>query len=399
MRKIGITRALHSYYHFPMWQKFFTNLDCEIILSPATTKKILAEGIKIAPEEICLPVKAFLGHCAYLKDRCDYLLIPRMVCMLWQNQNSTPNPVLPKKQSLKYGCPKSIGLPDIVRACFNDSVKIIDLTIDERKINQRYAYYEIGQFFSSDKKKILQAYDIASDSPFETSLGLSQWAQRDNLPTEKFSIPHVPTIGIIGHPYLIYDAYISLCLISLIEKLNVKVITPIDVIPRFNNLHQKKHQKNSDLEGLSVVNNIQSTSTISLSSIQNRNANNYHHNQTSNCVQKSIEDVHWFYEQDIINSTKYLLENKLVSGIIFASSFSCGTASVVLEIIKKELLASYRIPTLTIFFDEHTTAVGLTTRIESFIELIQRAGFSNETDKINNLVKKHSKKLSLRPNG
>ncbi len=47
--RIGITRALYSFYHYPLWRKFFEELDCEIVLSPSTTRKILEDGLKIAP--------------------------------------------------------------------------------------------------------------------------------------------------------------------------------------------------------------------------------------------------------------------------------------------------------------------------------------------------------------
>ncbi|MEO0092568.1 MAG: acyl-CoA dehydratase activase-related protein [candidate division WOR-3 bacterium] len=382
MSKIGIPRALYSYYHFPVWQKFFELLDCEIILSPPTTKNILSDGLKIATEEICLPVKTFLGHCAHLKNKCDYLLVPRIVCMFDDAQN------------LKYGCPKAMGLPDIVRACFNDSIHIIDFTIDERKIDKRNSYYKIGQIFTTDIKKIRRAYDNAITSKFSTSFAIRQWGN-DAIPQpQKFCAvenrPFKSAIGLIGHPYLIYDAYISLSLIDLIERFNIKVITPSDIILQQTDQSINTSQKNSLLPNLSLEDNLENKSQLT-----QINCLSQHRRNKKNSISRLIDDIHWFYEQDIIMSTEYLLKTHQISGFIFAFSLSCGTSAVILEIIKKELLDCYRIPTLFLPFDEHTTSVGLTTRLESFIDLVQRAEFHTYTQIDNNFAQYSKEKILL----
>lgn len=382
MSKIGIPRALYSYYHFPVWQKFFELLDCEIVLSPPTTKKILSDGLTIAPEEICLPVKTFLGHCAHLKNKCDYLLVPRIVCTFDDAQN------------LKYGCPKAIGLPDIVRACFNDSINIIDFTIDERKLDKRNSYYKIGQIFTADMKKIRTAYNIAITSKFISSFAIRLWANDALLQLQNSCAVEHPnfksTIGLIGHPYLIYDAYISLSLIDLIEKFNIKVITPADIVLQQTDQSINTFQKNSPLHNLSLKDSLRNKSQPTSINCLFR-----HRDNKKKSISRLIDDIHWFYEQDIIMSTEYLLKTSQISGIIFAFSLSCGTSAVILEIIKKELLDYYQIPTLFLSFDEHTTSVGLTTRLESFIDLVQRAEFHTDTQIDKNFAQYSKEKILL----
>ncbi|MEO0076476.1 MAG: acyl-CoA dehydratase activase-related protein, partial [candidate division WOR-3 bacterium] len=311
--RIGIARALYSYYHYRLWQKFFTALNCQVILSPPTTKTILDVGIKLAPEEICLPIKTFLGHIAYLKDKCDAILIPRIVRMNYYDA---------KGKHLKYGCPKAIGLPDIVKAIF-DKINIIDLTIDERQINQEQLFCQIGKLFIASNQKVIAAYYSAVNEQAQFDEYLKNGLKPSEIFNEQIGLldnqnPKRISIGLIGHPYLIYDNYLSLSMVDILEKNGIKIYS------------------------------------------------------ANCCPKKSIKDVHWFYEQNIINSTAYLLEQNLVSGIIFAYSFSCGTSAVISEIIKKEILDHYDIPTLTLLFDEHSTAVGLTTRLESFLDLLNR---------------------------
>jgi len=361
--RIGIARALYSFYHFPLWRKFFEELDCKIVLSPPTTRKMLVDGVKIAPVEICLPIKAFLGHIALLSKEVDCILVPRMVCIN-PHRSAQPN----KMCELKYGCPKAIGLPDMVKALFDNSTHILDLTIDERIMDQRQSFRKIGRLFSANNKKILQAWnsalieqeryesllldglrpseifsqDILEKNKSSTLHSFSDDAKYDsNVPrkrtqknAEKIGLAQIesakicvpkPQIGLIGHPYLIYDNLLSLSLFDTIEKLGV---------------------------------GIQSVSSVS--------------NTTIDEEMKQISGVHWFYELDIIGSTAYFLKQKSIAGLLFAFSFSCGTSAVVSEIIREELLDFYDIPSITILFDEHTASAGLLTRVESFIDLLTR---------------------------
>jgi predicted nucleotide-binding protein (sugar kinase/HSP70/actin superfamily) len=67
--RIGIARALYSYYHYPLFKTFFESLGTSVILSPKTNKDILKSDLECSPAEICLPVKAFLGHIAFFKEK------------------------------------------------------------------------------------------------------------------------------------------------------------------------------------------------------------------------------------------------------------------------------------------------------------------------------------------
>lgn len=352
--KIGIARALYSFYNYPLWHKFFKELNCEITLSPPTTRKMLEYGTKIAPEEICLPIKAFLGHIEFLRNEVDCILVPRPVCMKLQNSKvKTKNCFHPapfdkmngdktkilkfistqqeKRCGVKFGCPKAIGLPDLVKATFSSLPQMIDLTIDERIISQPQAFLEIGRLFVNDNKKILEAWNSARIEQEKYDNILLQGIKPSEIFDQNISIENKPRdfnkqqIGLIGHPYLIYDNLLNSSLLDTIEKLNID-IRPVSSVCK----------------------------TIIYDEME------------------KIPDVHWFYEQNIIGSTAYFLKQNSISGLIFVFSFACGTSAVVSEIIRKELLHFKDIPSLTLILDEHTAPAGLITRIESFIDLLTR---------------------------
>ena len=40
-----------------------------------TSREIIEKGKSLAPDEMCLSMKIYLGHIDYLERKCDYLLI------------------------------------------------------------------------------------------------------------------------------------------------------------------------------------------------------------------------------------------------------------------------------------------------------------------------------------
>ena len=198
-------------------------------------------------------------------------------------------------------------------------------------MNQQQSFLNAGQLFSRDKKMIQGAwqsaliekdrYDNLLLNGIKTSEIFNKEISSINIPTNT----QTPRIALIGHPYLIYDDLLSHSLFDTIGKMGVSAL-PV--------------------------------SCVCKSAINDEITN--------------FADIHWLYEQDIIGSTAYFLNQKLVSGVLFAFSFSCGTSSVVSEIISKELLSFHNIPSLTLLFDEHTAQEGVQTRLESFIDLLTR---------------------------
>ena len=87
--KIGIPRGLFYYYYKDLWNYFFSELGFDIIVSPETNKEIINLGMKYAGSEMCYSMKIYLGHVAYLKGKCDYILIPRIDNYGIDNQTCT----------------------------------------------------------------------------------------------------------------------------------------------------------------------------------------------------------------------------------------------------------------------------------------------------------------------
>ena len=60
--KIGIPRAMQYYQYGLLWKNFFEGLNCNVILSPKTNRKIISVGRNNSIEETCLSYKIYIGH-------------------------------------------------------------------------------------------------------------------------------------------------------------------------------------------------------------------------------------------------------------------------------------------------------------------------------------------------
>ncbi|MFA4936876.1 MAG: acyl-CoA dehydratase activase-related protein [Patescibacteria group bacterium] len=204
MKKIGLPRALLYHKYSVFWHEYFSRLGCQLVVSPPTNKEIMARGINIAVDESCLSVKIFLGHVDYLKDKVDYIFIPRIV-------------------SLRHGeflCTKFMALVDIVRNSF-DKINILTYTIDAGKFKGE----SIGLF--------LMAKQLNSN-PFTRALAYIQAKKKYKQHHQKLVNDQVnkfkdrdnsnPLVLIVSHPYTTHDAFLGVPIVKFLESQGVDLV-------------------------------------------------------------------------------------------------------------------------------------------------------------------------------
>ncbi len=198
--RIGIPRALHYYYFGNIWEKYFENINCEIVISPPTNREIINNGIKYANDEMCLALKIYLGHIAYLQDKCDYILVPRIDKYDVNNQT----------------CTNFLAIYDIVNNLF--PCKILNYNIDvARKETELVGLVEIGQVLGLSVSEAIRAYNKALDTVNKIK------SNEININTNKLN-GEGKKILIVSHPYVIYDQYFGVPIIKMLKKANVEII-------------------------------------------------------------------------------------------------------------------------------------------------------------------------------
>jgi predicted nucleotide-binding protein (sugar kinase/HSP70/actin superfamily) len=321
MIKVGIPRALFYYQYYPLCKTFFEELGAETVVSLPTNKDIFSSGNSRAVADTCLPVKLFFGHVAFLADKCDYMFIPAIRSL---GQKA-------------YNCSKFIGLPDMTKALIPECPPILDPEIDlnKGKRNLRKVIYNLGGYFTSDRGKIKKAAKEA----WKTNLAYRRKMSSEGITPiqainriyheecESHSTPHPPAllrIAVIGHPYVIYDDYISHRLISRLQAMGAMVFTP-----------EMAYE-----EALNIA------------------------------LKRVVGNPHWTFEVDIIGAGECYLEAKL-DGIISVAVFGCGPDSMMTDTVRRRA-KEYKTPALHLSLDEHTSEGGLVTRLEAFLDMVKR---------------------------
>jgi len=312
---IGIPRSLLFYKYYPLWKTFFEELGAEVTTSGHTTKAVLQEGLKLSVDEACLPVKVAFGHVEALRERVDYIFIPRLVS------------VSPRE----YICPKFLGFPDMVRQCVQGLPAIIDTNINmyRREGDMFRQFSEMGAHICKNPLRIAAAYRKARaemarfDSRVEAGmLPEEAFFNREGIPGD--GPGNRPTVAVVGHPYNIYDSFININLIKRLEESGIKVVTA-DNVP--------EHLVNSYAGTLN-------------------------------------KKLFWTLGRRMVGAAYHFIDNPSILGIIHVASFACGPDSMTGEMIERKVRRKGNIPFLNLILDEHTGEAGIVTRIEAFLDMV-----------------------------
>lgn len=199
--KVGIPRAFLYYRHSVLWKEFFEKLNCNIIISPETNKEIIELGKKYSIDESCLSSKMYMGHVAYLSDKCDYVLVPR-ICDYGKNNNV---------------CVKFNALYDIAKNLF-PTVNILNYNIEKTKLKFEFTgFVKMGLILNKNIFKVIYSYIFAKLKEKKHNEYLIN-QQKQVLNNNKIKIL------IVAHPYNIYDKYIGEPIIRFLKNMNVEII-------------------------------------------------------------------------------------------------------------------------------------------------------------------------------
>lgn len=203
--KVGIPRAMLFHDYYPMWERFFDYLGVQIVISPKTNNAILNAGIINSVDEACLPVKLFHGHVDYLKDKVDYIFIPKFIS-------------IHKKE---YCCPKLLGLPEMITHSINDLPQIISPIVDFNKDkNMKVAAFETGSILGKSKFQTAKAYKHSLSSLKE----LKVWqTERD------FHEKGKTNLLVLGHSYNVFDEFLNMNLLQKLRKQSINIFISEDV--------------------------------------------------------------------------------------------------------------------------------------------------------------------------
>jgi predicted nucleotide-binding protein (sugar kinase/HSP70/actin superfamily) len=337
---VGFPRALLDYRYGPMWRAFFEALGVEVLVSALTTSKVLAEGTARVVPETCLPVKIYCGHVLSLVGRVDCVFVPAI-------------------HSLRFGtrnCPKLIGLPDLIANAIPD-VPLLTIDVENESLwpsraqlalslgkhtiinplalkgaieqarTAHRAYQDLLVRGVDPHQALRDARETPGTRPAVGAPGTGVPAHSnpvDNGRPNAGPSAGWPTVAVVGHPYTLYDDYVTHRLLARLCALNVRVRTSDSVRPA----------------------------------------------SRWGAVERLGQIPYWTFEDEIVGAGGSLL-NQDVDGLISVSAFGCAPDSVMLSVLSQ---AAQRadVPYMSLILDEHSGQAGLVTRLEAFVDMLYR---------------------------
>ncbi|MBI4320356.1 MAG: hypothetical protein HY675_17845 [Chloroflexi bacterium] len=326
--KVAIPRALLYYQYYPMWKAFFEELGAEVITSEETTKSALAAGSARVVAETCLPTKVFCGHVIGIADKVDFVFIPSIRSL----------------EPQVYNCSKFLGLPDLVRVTVKESPPILDIEIDVNKgqKNVREQIHWLGRHFTRNPFRINRAYEraLAVEREYQRTMSAQRLTPPEAIVVlasgvveegvcdeggQRRADGQRVTVAVVGHPYNIYDNYINHNMLKRLKSLGARIVTA-EIAP----------------EGALDAG-----------------------------TAKLVGKPYWTYEDEVVGAAGYYLDTD-VDGIICVVCFGCGPDSLMIDVIQRAAKERGNKPMMVITLDEHTGEAGLVTRMEAFVDMLQR---------------------------
>lgn len=330
---IGLPRALVGYLYLPLWATFFQALGIRVMISGETTRSTLDEGVRLAVDEACLPVKVYFGHVAQLvKTGVDLLFLPRLV----------------RIEKRAFICPKFMGLPDMVRAGIPGLPPLLDPVVDVQKKSLTALAVEVGKRVGASPlqswwawRKAMSVYRwyrsrLREEQTFpEQVVRWWQGATCQELSSNQLKLlPKTKgkhsssdlTVGVLGHPYNVYDSFVNMQLIKVLARWGVRVVTA-DMLP----------PAAIEREARSLP-----------------------------------KEIFWTFGHRMAGAAYYWFQQGGVDGIIHVVSFGCGPDSLVGELLQREAARRGKPAFLLLTIDEHTGEAGFLTRVEAFLDMIRR---------------------------
>lgn len=199
--KIGLPKALLYHHYSPLWKAFFDELKVEFIESDNTTIKTLIKGKEKSIDESCLALKIYLGHIEELKDKCDYILVPRIFSLTKSEQVCT-----------NFNC-----LYDLVRNTFKD-IKILNYNIDVKHHHtEKSGFIKIGKELGFSIIESASAYNKAKEIE-------NNYYKNEEKKAKNALKSNKTKILLLGHPYILKDNLIGKTITNYLEQNNISII-------------------------------------------------------------------------------------------------------------------------------------------------------------------------------
>ncbi|HCX64289.1 MAG TPA: 2-hydroxyglutaryl-CoA dehydratase [Eubacteriaceae bacterium] len=217
-RTIGIPRVLNMYENYPYWHTLFTELGCEVKLSPETDKKIYEKGMETIPSEsVCYPAKLVHGHiAALLEEKVDAIFYPSIPYEEKEFEEADNS----------YSCPIVISYPETIKHNVDDlqtsetEYMHFFITLENRQKAAAILQRELARY-GFDPEEVEKAHQKAWD---ESEKFKKRMQKKGEETLEEIKKKNKKGIVLAGRPYHV-DPEINHGLPNVINEMDMAVFT------------------------------------------------------------------------------------------------------------------------------------------------------------------------------
>ncbi len=306
---IGLPAALHLLEDLPFWQYFFNSLGIRTVTSEGC-RDSLKEGKRIAGAEFCAPMTDLHGQVHALLQRADYIFLPFYLDQKGREKGPRRQycyytQFAPSLTSLAGGASdRPKFLSPVVHYLYsNFHTKAQLYRMLKELCARRLSYFEVSS-----------AYDRAREF---MDACRSKWQAAYKRHTEQSDDLHAV---LLGRPYTVLSGAMHKGIPNILAALGIKTF--------FQDMLSYSRQDVASIAPL-------------------------------------LDELHWHYAAKILEATAVIAKAPHAYPVLM-TAFKCSPDSFVIDYFKK-IMASHDKPYLILQLDDHDSAGGYETRIESAV--------------------------------
>ena len=197
--RVGVPRSILHYEFDGVVERFLQELGVDVELSPPTNREIFLAGKRLVIDELCFPIKVFVGHVAHLVGRrIDRIVVPVIV----GHEDDRMFPCHPRSRLADIVC--ALGV------CHRDQLLTPAFRFDNDGLTDG-GFLELGRMLEHTKS--------------ESTAALARARTRQTAPVVRDAPSTAPAIGLVGRPYVVRDEWLNNHLIQRLTSLGCHVAT------------------------------------------------------------------------------------------------------------------------------------------------------------------------------
>ncbi|NDY71851.1 CoA activase [Desulfobacter hydrogenophilus] len=303
---IGIPRVLFLHKLFVLFNRFFTELGFNVLLSDPTNRDMVNQSRETALEETCYPVKLVNGHVEDLLQKgVDYIFLPRIFTMKHSGSWARKD----------YGCLYFQTAAKLTEHALNLEDRGVTLLSPQIsfKFGTRYiakTILDLGKTLGKSRLSTIRAMQKAALTFIRYNRSLVRLGK-----SFLSSIPSgTPVFVVITRPYGMNDPVLNMSVPEHLSAMGYRVM-PFFVLE-------------AEEEGMD----------------------------------KDYPNLYWPFAQHILAGARKIRQTPHLFAV-YLTNHGCGPDTALLHLFRREMAGK---PFLHLEVDEHSSKVGIITRLEAF---------------------------------